>query len=150
MYAAMLKNLPKDEDYPVYDIYPLRRIYRKTDKGFWKEVSDFVKNGQKSRVILVRDFPGYSIGPHTDSTKEKASFIFYLTETAIDGGTSMFKRDGFECNGSKHHDFGGFELVKTAPFAPNSYFGFERSNTSFHGVLPCKSVRNTLQWSLHA
>jgi len=144
----MLKRLPKDEEYSRYnDIYPSRFLYRNL-KGFWAEVAKFVRGDKKnSRVVLTRDFPGYSIGPHTDSKKDFAAFIFYLTDQEIDGlGTSMFVPRHAVKFPEKHNDFAGFSLLKTVPYAPNSYFGFFRSDHSFHGVTKTRFVRNTLQW----
>ena len=51
-------------------------------------------------------------------------------------GTSVYKPKDpdFKCRGINHHGFGGFEKVFTAPFIPNSLFGFVKSDISFHGV----------------
>lgn len=151
MYEEMLRNIPLTEEYERYNLYPKRYVIRKLT-GFWAEVEKFVKGeNENARVVLTRDFPGYSIGPHTDSRKDFANFIFFLTTSEVPGaGTAMFKpkREGFTDQLAKHHPFAGFDLYKQAPFVPNGYFALERSDNSFHGVLPAERVRNTLQMTI--
>ena len=51
-------------------------------------------------------------------------------------GTSIYEHPHLRCEGFKHHSFEGFKKVFTAPFIPNSLFGFLKSDISFHGVDP--------------
>lgn len=150
-YQELLSNLPKDEEYTQYKLYPNRTIY-KINGGFWGELEEVFKRVfGNCRVQLCRDFPGYSIGPHTDGGRDKETFLFYLAkdDSKPHLGTSIYKRDGFTCDGSKHHPREGFELFKTVPYLPNTGFRFWRTNNSFHGVELTDSVRDVLQVNIY-
>ena len=86
----------------------------------------------------MRDRAGYSIGPHTDSPRRLLTMMVYLPEDREHThlGTSVYRplEDGRVCAGEAHHAFDGFEVVKTAPYLPNSAFGFMKTDNSFHGV----------------
>ena len=147
LYREMLAQLPPDEAYMPYPSYPGRNIYPIKD-GFWADIAALVKCGKHARVQLVRDFPGYFITPHTDSQKDICTLLFYLTNEEKDaGGTSVFipKSKKFTSNGVGNFPYKDFELVKTAPYKPNSYYGHYRSDRSFHGVFPVDFTRNILQ-----
>jgi hypothetical protein len=148
----LLSNLPKDEEYEQYKLYPNRTIYR-IKEGFWSEVLQGFQSlfGRQIRVQLCRDYPGYSIGPHTDGGRDKETYLFYLAkdDSKPHLGTSIYTREGFTCDGSKHHPREGFELVTTAPYLPNTGFHFFRTNNSFHGVEPTDSVRDVLQVNIY-
>jgi hypothetical protein len=152
LYKEILVNLPEDNEYKQYKLYPKRYIFE-IKKGFWADIAkEFVKtHGKNIRVQLCRDKIGYSIGPHTDGS-EKSSILYYLAEDDSKPhlGTSIYlpKKKGFTCNGKKHHDFKDFEKVKTIPYLPNTAFGFMRCDWSFHGVEQTDSVRNILQVSI--
>ena len=84
---------------------------------------------------------GYAIGPHTDSEAKWVTTLFYLPKTNIlkgAGGTLVGKfRDGKQQKeGSKWEGFGGYNVVKRAPFTPNSVFAFAPCYTSWHAVAP--------------
>lgn len=104
---------------------------------------------------LVRDGQGYQIGPHTDAAWKLVSLLFYLPEDyALERlGTSIYtpKDPNFTCAGGPHHSFDNFNLAYTAPFAPNSCFGFWKTSNSFHGVepitIPC--TRNVLLFNIY-
>lgn len=104
---------------------------------------------------LVLDSDNYSIGPHTDAAWKVASLLFYLpaNDDLSDLGTSIYlpKDPNFVCPGGPHHKFEGFDRVWTAPFIPNSCFGFFKTDQSFHGVepitIPCR--RDVLLWNLY-
>ena len=104
---------------------------------------------------LVRDGQGYQIGPHTDAAWKLVSLLFYLPDDyALERlGTSIYtpKDPNFTCSGGPHHPFDKFNLVYTAPFAPNTCFGFWKTNQSFHGVepitIPC--TRNVLLYNVY-
>jgi FkbM family methyltransferase len=92
----------------------------------------------ETEAMFMRDFAGYSIGPHTDSPKRLITMMVYLPEDADHAhlGTSVYTpRDPSALRGSAtHHGFDQFEQVGTARYLPNSAFGFLRSDNSFHGV----------------
>ncbi len=106
-------------------------------------------------LSLVRDQSKYAIGPHTDCFPKLITLLFYLPRlrNQIHLGTSIYmpKIRGFECNGEVHHSFGKFDKIATAPFLPNSVFGFIRTKNSFHGVEPIEDgeeERVTLAYTL--
>lgn len=158
IFRELMANLPAQDEYQQYnDTYPNRFLYGgkggRPKSGFWKDVWDFfeLEFGPKTVTQLVRDFPGYSLGPHTDKPTKKATYLFYLTDVEVEGaGTTIFVPSR-EVGGTgwTHHGFEGFEAVKTAPYVPNGYFAFERSDNSYHGVFPAKVVRNLLQVSVY-
>jgi hypothetical protein len=143
-YAELLRNLPGDDEYRVYPSYPNRFIF-KADKGFWKDVFNDISPGGNVRFQLNRDHPGYSLGPHTDGEDKELTCIFYLAEVEVpEAGTSLFVPKG-KTRKDTHHGFDEFDLVKTVPYAPNTYLSFKRTDRSFHGVFPCAITRNTIQ-----
>ena len=91
-------------------------------------------------AYLCRDWPGYSLGPHTDSNQKVVSLIFYLPEnsTSPELGTSLYipRNPDFKCEGGPHYKFADFTKVKTLQYVPNTVFGFVKSTKSFHGVEP--------------
>lgn len=109
----------------------------------------------KMDLRLVLDGENYSIGPHTDAPWKIVSLLFYLPRdlTLQDLGTSIYTpRDPeFRCPGGPHHKFEDFNLIWTAPYLPNSCFGFFKTDRSFHGVQPitrpCR--RDVLLWNLY-
>jgi hypothetical protein len=152
LYKAMLKNLPEDHKYKPHNYYQNRSLFH-CEKGFWGEIAKiFIKKyGENILVRLSRDTPGYFIGPHTD--KEKMSILYYLAEDESKPhlGTSIYvpKQKGFKCNGRRHHPFEDFKRVKTIPYHPNTGFGFNRCDWSFHGVEKTDALRNVLIVSLN-
>ena len=91
----------------------------------------------KPRLMLIRDFPGYRIGIHPDSPSKVITCQFYLTETS-----GSHKGNNFYRNKP-----GGFELVKTMPFEPNTGYAFAVKHNSWHGVdlvTPEQGERNSL------
>jgi len=73
------------------------------------------------------------------------TLLFYLTDKPKSCGTTVFvPKKPFRCDGRKHHKFEDFEVVKTAPFLPNSFYGHVRSDVSFHGVFKTTEVRHCL------
>lgn len=109
----------------------------------------------KMDLRLVLDSKNYSIGPHTDARWKVVSLLFYLPpdDHLKDLGTSIYvcKDPSFRCPGGPHHTFEPFDKVWTAPFLPNSCFGFFKTDNSFHGVepitIPCR--RDVLLWNLY-
>ena len=154
MYREMLKNLPEQSEYNVYQAYPRRYLY-KSDSGFWREVFDYLAKpwvGYKFKSQLLRDLPGYEIGPHTDTYKKLKTYLYYLTDKEVEGaGTAIFKPKlhGFTSKTGTHYDFDAFEQVGTAPYVPNGFFAFERTDNSFHGVRKTDIIRNVIQLSIY-
>ncbi len=106
------------------------------------------------KIDLISDTRLYALGPHTDVAEKVAVLILYLPSTDQNPhlGTSVYvpKDADFVCNGDAHYDRDTFTKVYTAPFLPNSAFGFFKTNNSFHGVEPVKGKdesRNLIQLS---
>ena len=147
VYLEMLANLPTEFE----RLYPKRFVAKKLNT-FWHEMLREFIAGHRHRAWIFRDLPGYEVGPHTDSPKDIQTLIFYLTDKEqSSGGTSVFipKNKDFSCNGQRWHKFKDFELVKTAPYVPNGYYGHIRTNKSFHGVYPVNFERLSLQITLY-
>jgi hypothetical protein len=103
----------------------------------------------------MKDLSDYSIGPHTDHPIRVLTLLFYLpfTNELSHLGTSVYhpRNISFECEGFHHYPFQDFIRLFTAPFHPNSMFGFIKTNRSFHGVEPIaqKGIeRNLLSYYL--
>lgn len=109
----------------------------------------------QTELRLVMDGENYSIGPHTDAAWKVVSLLFYLPpfNTCSDLGTSIFvpKDPNFRCTGGPHYKFEDFSKVFTAPFLPNTCFGFFKTDRTFHGVepIPRPVRRDVLLWNLY-
>ena len=108
-----------------------------------------------STAELVQDITYYSIGPHTDHPIRVLTLLFYFPSSKNQShlGTSVYQPldESFECEGFTHHPFEGFKKIYTAPFLPNSLFGFVRSDRSFHGrelILDRGIKRNLMNYYL--
>jgi FkbM family methyltransferase len=110
-------------------------------------------NGYTEDLLLVKDFEGYQIPPHTDSLRKIITALIYLPEdnNMQEEGTTIFvpKQKGYTDTTGRHHSFDEFEAYKTMPFKPNSMFAFARTDNSFHGVFPSKKVRNVLLYNIN-
>lgn len=104
-------------------------------------------------LLLVRDLPGYSIPPHTDSPRKVITVLFYLPkdDSQLHEGTCLFecKEKSFTCETGVHHSFDDFDEFYKAPFKPNSMLAFKRTDNSFHGVRSSSSVRNVLLYNIN-
>lgn len=109
---------------------------------------------------LVRDGEGYYIGPHTDAAWKIVSLLFYMPQSdnmfhrpEETEGTSIYlpKDPNFRCPGGPHHKFDGFDRIYTAPYLPNSCFGFFKTDNSFHGVEPITRpmIRDVLLYNVY-
>ncbi len=148
-FGEILQNLPSPSTYKTAQAV-------ETLGGFWARLNGLFdhqkfceKLGVKAdrfKLRLVRDHPGYSLGPHTDDPKKVFAFVFYLKG---ENGTSLYvpKKPGFEHDGRAHLSFDDFVKAKEIPFIPNSVGGFARTNTSFHGVEKTSSPRYTLLYN---
>lgn len=159
IYQQILAELPEQREYKSLEEvrgvagYP-ERYCGPMDKGVFHELEralragpirkrlcaklGIVNDGLTDETLLIRDLPGYAIGPHTDSPRKVLSALFYLPkdDSQLNAGTSLYvpRINGFRCPGGPHYNAEGFKRVKTAPFAPNSVFIFAKSEISFHGV----------------
>lgn len=89
--------------------------------------------------LLVQDHSKYAIGPHTDAAHRLVSTLFYCPQDSSQRhlGTSVYvPKDGSIKPGisAGHHPHEKFIRVETAPFIPNSMFGFVVGPNSYHGV----------------
>jgi hypothetical protein len=120
----------------------LHQFLRKFDRHLEPRIAAIVAAEEVLRVksdsLLVNDQTNYAIGPHTDAPHRLVSFLFYLPRDASmrELGTSLYraKDPDFVCWGGPHHDFAGFERVRTLDFIPNRLVAFPKTERSFHGV----------------
>jgi hypothetical protein len=97
------------------------------------------KTGVEADGLLVQDHSNYAIGPHTDAPHRLVSTLFYCPpdDSQKHLGTSVYvpntDKIPREISGV-HYDREHFVKIQTAPFIPNSMFGFVISPNSFHGV----------------
>lgn len=89
--------------------------------------------------LLVQDHTNYAIGPHTDAPHRLVSTLFYCPEDDSQRhlGTSVYVPKGDDIPlgiSGDHYERDRFIKLDTAPFIPNSMFGFVVSPNSFHGV----------------
>jgi len=110
--------------------------------------------GSHQDILLISDRSGYDISPHTDTPQKQFSLLFYCPENDSHPhiGTSLFRRKGSAPRQPKRTDswfyhgdysmypFAEFEKVFTAPYLPNSLFGFVRTRYSYHGVEPTSAT----------
>ena len=148
---------------------------------FWRDMAQWMGNGDLTNLLLAkfrsaanerfakgatlefqldmrlfRDFTHYAIGPHTDTPRKLMSLLFYLPrdDSMRELGTSIYVplEPGFTCDGTSHYAFEDFRKLYTAPFRPNTLFGFFKNAQAFHGVEPVVSpnvVRDSLQYNLY-
>jgi hypothetical protein len=90
--------------------------------------------------FLQRHERGYHIGPHTDVPTRVATCIFSFADQAglerLGTQICVPKDRLMCCSGRTHHEHEAFDVVKLAPYKPNSAFLFFRTPHSFHSVAP--------------
>ncbi len=105
--------------------------------------------------LILRDHPGYALGPHTDVTSKVVTMVMYtpwqkpsnLEEATL--GTSIYAPKGVAPPaGGRHYPFDLFRRVFTVPYRANTALLFLRGERSFHGVEPAQAVRETLQYQV--
>lgn len=89
--------------------------------------------------LLVQDHSHYAIAPHTDASHRLVSTLFYCPpdDSQAHLGTSVYVPKGDDIPreiSGRHHTRDRFLKACTAPFVPNSLFGFVIGPNSFHGV----------------
>jgi hypothetical protein len=74
---------------------------------------------------LFRDFSGYKINPHPDSSKKACTVQFYLPSdnSQVELGTSFYDQNG-----------GTFDEIIKIPFLPNTGYAFKVTENSYHGA----------------
>jgi FkbM family methyltransferase len=134
--------------------YPNRYVHKAPEELRWmvdgtlRKILDrkFGVESSSDEICLLRDKPGYSIPPHTDSPGKVVTALFYMTEnwTTDEHGTTLYTplKDGFTDREGIHHPVGVFNAVWTAPGKPNSMLIFARTDNSFYG---CKRYNGTSQ-----
>lgn len=171
-YNEILSQLPTDaETEPLGASTPLRRLYWLVKKGQLQKVSEFwtlfmvmmmpalrevleYKFEVRSKSVgaeLLHDFPGYYIGPHTDTSDKLITGLLYLPrdDSAKDHATVLYHCAEPDPRGKGHK----FDDVKYRPeylshYSPNSALFFPRSDFSYHGVRPTRRERWTLAFDL--
>ena len=166
-YDLLLAELPEDQSYTdrTFDNRAMTRQASLAKLGpFWHDLTrwmlsreclvpimdlfstlDHNRGGLGFDLRLVRDSRGYCIKPHTDIKAKAMSLLFYLPSDneRSEIGTRVYvpKEKGFTSDGTRRYEFAEFDSIYTAPFLPNSMFGFPRSDVSFHGVPPIEVTR---------
>ena len=104
------------------------------------------------KAQLIRDFQNYAISPHTDAPHRLLALMFYMPHdnSTLHLGTSIYRpiNSNIKLEGSSggHYPREAFSEVKRMDYLPNSFYGFFRTNNSFHGVEPVGELveRNSL------
>lgn len=171
-YEEMIANLPEKYDEisksRAVKGYP-QRFTAKPQTPFWTDLFGRMQSGAFKRqlckmfdvpnpddyddeCLLIRDFAGYHIGPHTDSPAKVITVLFYLPkdDSLLGAGTSIYEpiESGFTCAGGPHYPSDKFRILKTMEYRPNTAFAFLKTNNSFHGVEPCTGTRDVLLYDV--
>ena len=93
-------------------------------------------------ALLIRDFQNYSIVPHQDAPHRLLALMFYMPhdDSTPHVGTSIYRpidpNIKYEAEGGDggHYTREPFKEVKRMDYLPNSFYGFFRTDNSFHGV----------------
>lgn len=145
-------------DDPVFAPFKEKRFVKNVVQTFAREFTERYPSGGanvSSEWCLVRDKEGYAIGPHTDAKWKMISLLFYLPvdNSYPETGTSVFVPDDhkFTCEGGPHYSNSAFKKVWTAPYIPNSCFGFWKTPNSWHGVdeISVKMRRDVLLFNVY-
>ena len=100
------------------------------------------KTSLEPTALLIRDFQNYAITPHPDAPHRLLALMFYMPhdDSTPHVGTSIYRPIDsnlkFEVEGSTggHYPRESFKEVKRMDYLPNSFYGFFRTDNSFHGV----------------
>jgi len=138
--------------------YPDRSVKDAPDCTAWMRDGDlrrafdrkFGVKAASDETVMLRDGPGYHIGPHTDTARKVVTALFYVTKdwTEAEHGTTVYEplTAGFTDPAGRHHAREGFKVKWTAPGKPGSMLAFARCDNSFHGAEPYtgKATRDIL------
>jgi FkbM family methyltransferase len=154
VYAAILESLPPDSEYDTLELsrgikgYPERFTHPAPTSLNWMTQGrlraaldkKFGVTSTKDETLLLRDHPGYTIKPHTDTTSKAVTMLTFLGDSQH--GTSLYtpKESGYSDSKGVHHDRALFDEVAQVSGAPNTAFIFARTDTSFHGTEPYEGV----------
>lgn len=146
LYSAVLENLPDNSSYGELN-------HEDAEKGsrtallldgdappFWRGIAGALCGRRVEEIFrnhlgfegpavaaarLLRDFAGYRIKPHPDSSKKLCTVQFYLPRNGdqCDLGTSFYSRA----------DDGSFVEEQKLPFLPNTGYCFKVTPDSWHG-----------------
>lgn len=110
--------------------------------------------GVEPDALLVQDHTHYAIGPHTDAAHRLVSTLFYCPpdDSLAHLGTSVYVPRGDDIPrqiSGNHYPHERFIRLATAPFRPNSMFGFVVGPNSFHGVEPITDANVQRNLILH-
>jgi hypothetical protein len=177
VYRGMVANFPpKEQMRNMMKHYPNRYLlFLKNDDGFyggagqlsafWTEFRDvqlkelrgaveekFNVKADTTGAILMRDIPGYRIGPHTDCGERIVTGLVYMPEDASrpECGTVLYRSEHSDPRGQlgDDHTLQGFEEVAVAPYLPNTALFFLKGARSWHGVEPCDIERRVISFDL--
>ena len=117
--------------------------------GKFAIVQELLRSNPTAKLTLdlrpCEDRAPYSLGPHTDAPHKIIAGLLYLPEgeDQVELGTAIYrhKDPDFQCDGYTHHRRDDFDLIGQAPFRPNHFFAFARTQKSFHGVEPVTSSK---------
>lgn len=106
----------------------------------------FGVTSSSDETLMLRDAPGYTIPPHTDTPAKAVTALIYVGGTPH--GTSLYtpKKKGFTDKKGLHHARKQFTGVAQMSGKPNSALIFARTDHSFHGTEPYRGpgFRDTL------
>jgi hypothetical protein len=163
MYSQVLENLPDNDCYQELphedamrsDGTSTRTVLLLDERAppFWRELSSVLCGPDVEEVFwrnlgfdvpvravcrLFRDFAGYRIAPHPDSSKKACTVQFYLpsSDSQYELGTSFYSRNAD----------GSFVEVNRLPFLQNTGYCFKVKDNSWHGtdLKPFERPRDSL------
>lgn len=128
-----------------------RNIFHETALAKFAHYLDWPRKivlGSHHDILMISDRSGYDIEPHTDTPQKLFSLLFYCPwdDSHPRIGTSLYWPKNGAAPNPKRTDswlhlkdfplqqWADYEKVYTAPYVPNSLFGFVRTRHSFHGV----------------
>lgn len=152
-YRWRLQMQPLDPKRPERKLLYLDESVRPTSE-FWADFAETildkelrmtiayyfgVSGGSKCEAQLIRDWPGYQLGIHTDIPSKLVTGLYYLApdDLNLQHGTRLYtSKSGCEDGGYNEYDIKlpDFDMAKLIEYRPNSALFFPRTNWSFHAV----------------
>jgi hypothetical protein len=151
LYSLVLTNLPADDCYTYLRHEDATRADGTSTRKvllldvlvtpFWRDLASILCGPEVEEIFrrhlefsgpvravarLLRDFAGYRISPHPDSSKKACTVQFYLPsdDSQSDLGTSVYSRNAD----------GSFVEAHKLPFLPNTGYCFKVTENSWHGT----------------